>query len=146
MPIVDSRDARRQILERTRRIAVLGATPIPMRAGFYVPEYLAEQGYEVTGVNPVHARTRLFGREVVATLAELEGPVDMVDVFRRSEALPEHLDELLAVHPDVVWFQQGIRHDAVARALSEAGITVVQDRCTLADHRSMGLPRVSSPE
>lgn len=128
----------RRILETSPRVAVLGATDRPHKAGFYVAEYLRSRGYEVLPVSPRLAGTELFGRAVVAALAELEN-VDLVDVFRRPETLPGHLDELIALAPRAVWFQLGIRNDAVAAALEEAGIEVVQDRCALADHRAWGL-------
>lgn len=126
------------ILQRSRRIAVLGAHHKPERAAFYVPEYLHGHGYEVVGVNPRLVGRTLWGRPVVGSLAEV-GEVDLVDVFRRADQLPLHTDELLALAPPVVWFQLGIRNRAVADALEAAGITVVQDRCTLADHRRLGL-------
>lgn len=130
----------RRILEEAQTVAVLGAHDEPFRPAFYVPDYLHQQGYRVLPVNPTKTGQRLWGATVRASLAELsaaEGPVDVVDVFRRSDAVPEHLDDILAMDPPprVVWLQQGIRHDEVARILSEAGIAVVQDRCMLADHR-----------
>jgi predicted CoA-binding protein len=87
----------------------------------------------------------LFGEPVVARLADLKEPVDLVDVFRRPTALPDHLPELLALRPPAVWFQLGIRNDAVARELEAAGIEVVQSRCTLADHRRFQLGRPRKP-
>lgn len=131
----------RRILETTRTIAVLGAHDDPSKAACYVPQYLQRVGYRVLGVNPKLAGQQLHGAEVVATLAELGEPVDMVDVFRRPAQLPAHLPELLAMdpRPKVVWLQLGIRHDGVAESLRAAGIEVVQDRCTLADHRRLGL-------
>ncbi len=128
----------RRILETSLRVAVLGATDRHHKAGFYVAEYLSKQGYEVLPVSPRLAGSELFGRRVVAGLAELED-IDLVDVFRRPENLPGHLDELLELKPRAVWFQLGIRHEGVAAALRDAGIAVVQDRCTLADHRAWGL-------
>jgi predicted CoA-binding protein len=134
----------RQILERCRTIAILGARDRPHQAGFYVPQYLFEQGYTVLPVNPGRVGQVLWGQPVVARLTDLEMPVDMVDVFRRSETLPGHLEEFLAMspRPRVVWFQQGIRHDGVAAALAREGVEVVQDRCTLADHRQLGMSRL----
>lgn len=137
----------RRILESTRTIAVLGAHDDPSKAACYVPQYLHRMGYRVLGVNPKLAGQSLHGATVVATLADLPEPVDMVDVFRRPELLPAHLPELVALfggaarsRPAVVWLQLGIRHDGVAASLRAAGIEVVQDRCTLADHRRLGLP------
>ena len=131
----------RRILEACRRVAVLGIHDAPRKAAFYVPQYLHRAGYQIWGANPKLAGRRLFDHVVVPTLPELTEPVDMVDVFRRPDALPDHLDEILAMdpRPAVVWLQLGIRHEAFTARLREAGIEVVQDRCTLADHRRLGL-------
>lgn len=130
----------RRALETSRTIAVLGIHDDLSRPAAYVPEYLAKVGYRVLGVNPMLAGRELFGHRVVATLAELGEPLDMVDVFRRPAAIPAHLDDLLAAKPRLVWFQLGIRNDAAAAVLERAGIEVIQDRCTYADHRRFGLP------
>jgi len=132
-------DGLRSILKTSHTFAILGANPKPERAAHYVPAYLQEHGYEVLPVNPVHAGKEMFGHTVVATLPELQVPVDVVDVFRRPEALPGHLDEILAMKPlpKVVWFQLGIRNDEVAQKLVDAGIEVVQDHCALAEHRRL---------
>jgi uncharacterized protein len=126
-------------LRGARTIAVLGAHEQPSRPAFYVPDYLREQGYRILPVNPQLAGKILWGEAVRATLAELKEAIDIVDVFRRPELLPEHLTDILAMEPRprIVWLQLGIRNDAFARAVQGAGIDVVQDRCTLADHRRM---------
>lgn len=131
----------RRILEETRTIAVLGASDRRDRAGFFVGEYLRRVGYRVFPVNPLHVGQVLFGQPVVARLANLPDPVDMIDVFRRPDALPAHVDEILALawKPRVVWFQLGVRNDAAAKRLVRAGIDVVQDRCALAEHRALKL-------
>ena len=133
----------RQILERCRTIAVLGARDRPHQAGFYVPQYLYEQGYTILPVNPGRVGQVLWEQPVVARLTDLSAVVDMVNVFRRPETLPEHLEDFLAMspRPQVVWFQQGIRNDEVAAHLARDGIEVVQDRCTLADHRHLAIKR-----
>jgi predicted CoA-binding protein len=132
----------RAILEQTHTIAVLGAHWEPQRAACYVPEYLASVGYRVLPVNPIGVGRSGFGAPFVGSLAALSEAVDMVDVFRRAELLPAHEAEILAMtpRPAVVWLQLGIRSDAFADRLRTAGITVVQDRCTLAEHRRLGLP------
>jgi predicted CoA-binding protein len=137
----------RTILETSPTVAVLGVRDDPAAAGFYVAEYLHDVGYRVLGVNPRLAGKTMFGNPVRATLAELGEPVDMVDVFRRPDQLAMHTQELIALKPPVVWFQLGIRNDAVAAELAAAGIEVVQDRCTLADHQRMrlGAPKKPSP-
>jgi predicted CoA-binding protein len=142
--IVDVASVRR-VLEDARTIAVLGAHVDPDKPAHYVPDYLAEQGYRIFPVNPAFAGQELWGRPVVATLAELDTPIDLVDVFRRPDVIPGHLDDILAMQPlpKLVWFQLGIRNDQVARQLVAAGIEVVQDRCTLADHRVFRLGPVT---
>lgn len=134
-----------QALRRSRVIAVLGAHPETQRAAYYVPEYLAAQGYRVIPVNPGYVGQSLWGETVRATLREIDEPVDMVDVFRRSSWLPQHLDDLLAMEPRprLVWLQLGVRNDAFARRLVAEGIDVIQDRCTLADHEAMGIGPVA---
>ena len=132
-----------EILERSRSVAVLGIHVDAERPAHYVPAYLHQQAYRILGVNPKLAGEELFGVRVVARLADLREPVDVVDVFRRSEFMSAHLPELLALspRPGAVWMQQGVRDDEVARALREVGIDVVQDRCMLRQHRRLGLTR-----
>jgi uncharacterized protein len=137
-------DRLRRILETSPTIAVLGVHTDTFKPAHYVPAYLSEHGYRILGVNPAFAGRELFGNIVVSRLAELTEKADLVDVFRRPNALPEHVDELIAYAPKVVWFQLGIRNDDVARQLEAAGIEVVQSRCTLADHRKFGLGRPSA--
>ncbi len=129
----------RALLERSHTIAVLGASPRPERAAHYVPRYLQEQGYELLPVNPQYAPQEVFGHPSASNLADLDRAVDIVDVFRRSQDLPGHVEDILAMKPPpaVVWFQLGIRNDEVANALSAAGIDVVQDRCIMVDHRNL---------
>ncbi len=129
----------RDVLLRSRTVAVLGAHSDPSRPAHYVPAYLSAQGFRVLPVNPRLVGESLWGEPVRASLAELSGPVDILDVFRRSADLPDHEAEIIALHPAVAWFQSGIRNDAVAGRLVAAGIDVVQDRCTLAEHRAFGL-------
>lgn len=122
----------------SRRIAVLGIKT-EAQAGqpsFDVPRYLLEAGREVIPV-PVYfpGVTSILGQAVYRSVSQIPGgPVDLVNVFRRSKDLASHLDDLLAAKPKAVWFQLGIRDDAVARKLAEAGIDVVQDRCLMVDH------------
>ena len=135
-------DARlREILTTSPTIAVLGVHREPEKAAFYVPEYLHDEGYRIIGVNPRFRGAELFGERVRDTLAEIAEPVDVVDVFRRAERIPQHVEDILAMkpRPRIVWFQLGIRNDEVARILEAAGITVIQNRCMLADHQRLGL-------
>lgn len=123
----------------TRTIAVLGANTEPGKPAHYVPEYLAAHGFTVLPVNPGFVGRTLWGHTCVATLAELREPVDMVDVFRRPDALMAHVPDILAMQPlpKIVWLQLGIRHGEFARTLSDAGIEVIEDRCTLTEHRRL---------
>lgn len=131
----------RQILTTSPTIAVLGLHLEPERAAFYVPEYLYDEGYRIIGVNPRLDGKELFGEKIRKTLAEISEPVDLVDVFRRAELIPQHLEDILAMRPrpKVVWFQLGIKNEDAAKALEAVGIVVVQNRCTLADHQRLGL-------
>ena len=133
----------REILVSTRTIAVFWANPRTSAPAYYVPAYLAGAGYRVYPVHPaaVHQDKTLWGQPMLQRLADVPEPIDLIDVFRRPEAIPDHVPEILALDPlpKVVWFQSGIVNDVAAAALRQAGITVVQDRCTLADHRSFGL-------
>lgn len=137
-------DARiREILTGSPTVAVLGIHREPEKAAFYVPEYLHDEGYRVIGVNPQFTSETLFGEKVRATLSEIGEPIDIVDVFRRAEVIPTHIDDILAMTPKprFVWFQLGIKNDEAAKRLEDAGITVIQNRCTLADHQRLGLGR-----
>lgn len=139
MAEVTKPDEIRDILHRSKTVAVLGASTKTHRAAYYVPRYLHANGYEIVPVNPTVEGQRLFDHPILGGLSEIGRPVDIVNVFRRPSHLPDHLPEILALDPlpGVVWLQQGIRHDEVARALAEAGIDVVQDRCMLVDHQRL---------
>jgi uncharacterized protein len=136
------RDAQlREILTTSPTIAVLGMHREPEKAAFYVPEYLHDEGYRVIGVNPRFAGEKLFGETVRNTLAEIREPIDVVEIFRRAERIPDHVEDVLAMspRPKVVWFQLGIKNEDAAHILESAGILVVQNRCMLADHQRLGL-------
>lgn len=140
--LVESNDEVRAILERTERVAVLGIKP-ESRSGqpaFYVPQYLQNVGYDVVPVPTYYPDvTEILGEPVYREVAAIPGDVDMVDVFRKPTDIPPHVDDIIAKGPDVVWFQLGIRNDEAAERLARAGIRVVQNRCTMADHRRFGL-------
>ncbi len=130
----------REIFQGARRIAVLGIKT-EAQAGqpaFYVPEYLQRAGYEIIPV-PVYYpdATIILGQPVYRRVSDVPGPVELVVVFRRSQDVPPHVDDLLAAKPKAVWMQSGIRNEDAARRLAEAGIRVVQDRCAMIDHRRL---------
>lgn len=139
VPGAPADDELKGLLTDVRRIAVIGASTRDGRPANYVPAYLAGQGYDVVGVNPGATGEQLFGNKVVGSLAELEQPVDLVNVFRRNEDIPGHLDDILALDPlpRAVWIQLGLRHDETAQALRAKGITVIQDRCLMVEHRRL---------
>ncbi|MEO7966905.1 MAG: CoA-binding protein [Gemmatimonadaceae bacterium] len=133
--LIDDADAISAILQRVRRIAVLGIKPSSTGApAYYVPEYAQRAGYEILPVPVYYPEvTEILGVPVVRSLAALEGPVDMVNIFRRPADIPPHADDIFAARPSVVWMQSGIRNDAVAERLAREGIDVVQDRCLLVE-------------
>lgn len=137
------------MLQSARVVAVIGASQSADKPAHYVPAYMWQNGYRVIPVNPGRVGHVMWGEPVRATLAEIEEPVDIVDVFRPGEAVAEHVDDILAmrVRPKVVWLQLGIRNDEVARVLAAAGIDVVQDRCLLVEHRDLvGKPVTPPPD
>lgn len=129
------------LLARTHRIAVLGIKTERQadQPAFYVPAYLVQAGLEVIPVPVYYPEVKtILGQAVCRHLADIEGPVDLLDVFRRPADLAGHLEEILALHPHAVWLQQGIRHDGFAETLARAGIRVVQDRCLMVELRRLG--------
>lgn len=130
-----------EMLRDTRTIAVLGIKPESHadQPAHYVAAHMARAGYEVIPV-PVYypETTEILGRPVFRTVASIDRPVDMVNVFRRPNDIPPHVDDILAAKPKYVWFQLGIRNDAAAQRLAEAGIKVVQDRCLMVEERRLG--------
>jgi predicted CoA-binding protein len=124
-------DLIRGILKTTRRIAMIGASPNPARPSNGVLRFLLGKGYDVVPINPGHAGKTIHGQTVAASLADIEGPVDMVDVFRAADQLSAVVDEVLAMphRPKVIWGQLTVRDDTAARKAEDAGITVIMDRC-----------------
>lgn len=138
--LIDDDAGIRALLERTRRIAVLGIKiPESGQPAYYVAEYAKRAGYEVVPVPVYYPEvTEILGEPVYRTLAAIPGEIDMVDVFRRSKDIEAHVDDILAKRPASVWFQLGIRNDAVAERLAREGIDVVQDRCLLVELGAIG--------
>ena len=125
---------------RLQTIAVVGIKPAETGApAFYVPEYSQRAGFTIVPV-PVYYpdAVTMLGEPVHRRLRDVPAPVDVVQLFRRPADIPPHLDDILAVHPKLVWMQLGIRHDEVAEVLARAGIDVVQDRCMLVELQQMG--------
>ena len=124
------------LIGATRTIAVLGIKPESHadQAAHYVPAHMAAAGYEVVPV-PVYYPdvTEILGKKVFRKLSDIGRPIDMVNVFRRPNDIPPHVDDIIAAKPTSVWFQLGIRNDEAAQRLAEAGIKVVQDRCLMVE-------------
>ena len=137
--LIESPARIQQILESTKRIAVLGMKPDASQPAYYVPEYASQAGYDVVPV-PVYYPdlTEIMGKKVYRKIADIPGDVDLVDVFRRPRDIPQHLDDILAKKPKTVFFQLGIRNDEAAERLAKAGIDVIQDHCLLVELRRIG--------
>jgi predicted CoA-binding protein len=138
--LIDDDAGIRALLERTRRIAVLGIkTPETRQPAYYVPEYAKRAGYEIVPV-PVYFPdvTEILGEPVYRSVSAVPGDVDMVNVFRRSRDIDAHIEDILAKAPASVWFQLGIRNDGAAERFARAGIDVVQDRCLLVELGAIG--------
>jgi uncharacterized protein len=136
--LIDSPSDLRDLILKTQRIAVLGIKTEAQadQPAFYVPKYLVTAGCDVIPV-PVYFPEviEILGKRVYRRLTEIPGNIDLVDVFRRSQDIDGHVEEILAKMPTAVWFQSGIRNDIVAETLAKAGIKVVQDRCLMVEHR-----------
>jgi predicted CoA-binding protein len=138
--LIETDEELTRLLAGTRRVAVLGMKTEAQgyQPAFYVPQYLVAAGFEVVPVPVYYPEvTRILGLEVYRRLADIPGDVDMVNVFRRPQDIPPHLDDILAKRPRSVWFQSGIRNDHAAERLARAGIKVVQDRCLMVEHRAL---------
>jgi uncharacterized protein len=138
--LIESLDEVRDLLARTKRVAVLGIKTEGQayQPAFYVPQYLASAGLEVIPVPVYYPEvTHILGQKVYRKLVEIPGEIDLVDVFRRPSDINGHLDDILAKKPTAVWFQSGIRNMDAAERLAKAGIKVVQDRCLMVDYRQI---------
>ncbi|MBO9400727.1 CoA-binding protein [Shimia sp. R9_3] len=135
----DTDDFLRKILKRSKVIAVVGVSMNTVRPSYYVARYLSLKGYRVIPVNPGHAGKTLFGETVVADLSEISAPVDMVDIFRRSEAVPPIVDQALAQLPTLktIWMQIGVEHAEAAAKAEAQGIDVIQNRCPKIEYQRL---------
>lgn len=123
---------RLSILQSARSIALVGVSPNPLRSSNFVAAYLVRTPFRTFMVNP--AADEVLGRPCYPSLADLPEVPDVVDVFRRHDAIPEVADEAIAVGAKVLWLQLGLRHDDAARKAADAGLLVVQDRCLKIEH------------
>lgn len=132
-------DELKRVLKRARVVAVVGVSMNPVRPSYFVARYLGLKGFTVIPVNPVHAGESLFGQKVMGSLSEIERQVDMVDIFRRSEAVPAIVDEALAAFPDLqtIWMQIGVTHPEAAQKAAARGVTVIQNRCPKIEYQRL---------
>lgn len=119
------------ILNSVKSIAIVGASANDVRPSFFVTKYLIDKGYDVYPINPGHAGREILGRMTYAKLADVSVPIDMVDIFRASSAVPPIVDEALALSPlpKAIWMQLTVRHDEAAAKAEAQGIKVVMNRC-----------------
>ena len=130
-----------RVLAQTKTIAMVGASGRPDRPSNSVMRYMQIQGYRVIPVNPTETGGTINGERVLASLTDIQEPVDMVDCFRRSEAIPALIDDVIKIGAKVLWMQLGVRHDEAAARAEAAGIDVVMDRCPVIEIRRLGLGR-----
>ena len=122
-----------ELLKRTKTIAVVGLSDSPLRPSYGVSAYMQSHGYKIIPVNP--SIKGALGEKAVGSLAEIEEKIDMVDVFRRSEYVPELVDEAIRLKVPAIWLQEDVIHEEAAEKARKAGIFVVMDKCILKEHR-----------
>jgi predicted CoA-binding protein len=133
-----SDDVIAQVLSTTRRIAVVGASNKPSRPSYGVMQFLIEQGYDVTPVNPGLAGGQILGRDVVSTLAEA-APLEMVDLFRNAAEVEAPVAEAIREGAKTIWMQLGVINETAAAAARAAGLTVIMDRCPAIEIPRLGI-------
>jgi predicted CoA-binding protein len=122
-----------ELLKRTKTIAVVGLSDSPLRPSYGVSAYMQGHGYRIIPVNPSIKGS--LGEKAVASLSEVGEKIDMIDVFRRSEFVPDLVDEAIRLKVPAIWLQEGVIHEEAAEKARQAGIFVVMDRCILKEHR-----------
>jgi uncharacterized protein len=125
----------REILESARTIAVVGLSADPLRISNSVSHYMQEKGYRIIPVNPTI--TEALGEKAYPSLKDVPVPVDIVNVFRRSEDVPPVADAAIAINAKVLWIQEGIVNQAAAQKAESAGLKVIMDRCIMVEHRNL---------
>jgi uncharacterized protein len=136
MPI-NSDEGIRELLSSTRTIALVGASPNPQRASHSVMHYMLDRGYRVIPVNP--NVKEVLGQKTVASLTDIQEPVDMVDVFRKSEDAGPVCDQAIAIGAKSIWMQLGVINEEGARRAEAAGLKVIMDRCPAIDMPRLGM-------
>ena len=122
----------KEILETYRTIAVVGLSSHPWRASYGVSRFMQSVGYRIIPVNP--NETEVLGEKVFPSLDDVPGPIEIVDIFRRSEYVPDIVEAAVRRNAKVIWMQEGVIHETAAARAREAGLNVVMDRCILKEH------------
>ena len=135
--LIEDGDGIRDLLAGARRVAVVGLSADQARPSHGVARYLQAAGYEIVPVNPTWLGREILGVPVVGRVADLEGQVDVVDVFRRPVDVPRVVEDAIAAGAKAVWMQLGIVNEAEAQRALAAGLDVVMDRCMMAEHRRL---------
>ena len=132
-------DPLRELLARARTIAVVGLSDDATRPAYGVAQYMQQHGYRILPVHPT--AQSVLGEKVYRTLTQAAGEhtIDIVDVFRRPDAVPAIVEEVLALHLPALWLQETVVHEQAAERARRAGVLVVMDRCILKEHRRLGL-------
>ena len=128
-----------EILRMGRTIAVVGLSAKRYRPSYGVAEYMQRAGYRIIPVNP--HETEVLGEKCYPDVESVPGPIDIVDIFRRSEFVPEIVEAAIRKGAKAIWMQEGVIHEEAARRAKEAGLAVVMDRCILKDHRRLAPAR-----
>lgn len=141
--LLESDEEIADLLSATQRIALVGASAKTDRASNDVLHYLLDQGYEVIPVNPALAGQQIHGADVVASLAVIDGEIDMVDIFRNSDAAGEVVDDAIAIGAKSIWMQLGVINMLAAERAAARGMKVVMDRCPKIEIPRLGLSKVA---
>ncbi|HVZ18429.1 MAG TPA: CoA-binding protein [Terriglobales bacterium] len=126
----------KNVLQRSKTIAVVGLSSNPMRASYGVSAYMQEQGYRIIPVNP--QEEFVLGEKAYASLLDVPEKVDIVNVFRRPEFVPEVVDQAIQMKAPAIWMQEDVIHEQAAEKARQAGVFVVMDKCILKEHRKIG--------
>lgn len=129
-----SHDRIADLLENSKTIAVVGLSDNPMRPSYGVSQYMQSRGYKIIPINPQVAE--VFGEKSYGSLLDVPEKIDIVDVFRRPEAVPEIVDQAIQLKVPAIWLQESVVHEEAAEKARQAGIFVVMDKCILKEHRA----------
>jgi predicted CoA-binding protein len=131
---VNTLDEIGELLAKTKTIAVVGLSSDPMRPSYGVSQYMQRHGYRIIPVNP--SENQVLGERAYPSLSDVPDTIDLVDVFRRPEFVPEIVEEAIRLNVPAIWLQEGVIHESAAQKARDAGLFVVMDRCILKDHRA----------